>query len=479
MAVEMLRTRSFLNQILWSATVPLPEMCGSENSSSESNRTIRKDPTMVTAGDSKAANLDHGRLRLDHGLANNCESLRSRPRIALYSHDTMGLGHLRRNLLIAQALTESEIEATALLITGAHETNFFSLPTGTDCLTLPRFQKDSNGKYIAGHLGISVNDLVRLRAESICSAMRVFQPDVFIVDKVPTGAFGELLPALRFMKGQLRTKCVLGMRDILDAPETVLAEWEASESHEAIAEFFDEVWVYGDSQVYDPALEYGWPAENVEKIRFTGYLNQSTRLERMTEQKMPPIDKLRTESDQLVVCTLGGGQDGHSLARAFVDGFPESGFQGVLLTGPFMPGKLLSLLQELAENRPNLDVIKFAAEADQLISRADRVIAMGGYNTVCSLLSFQKKALLVPRVYPRSEQWIRAQRLQQLGFVDVLHPDDLSPAAINRWVINDSSQPPKATDVIDLNGLPRIQELCRTLIGKKSQNQPRPTGKLV
>lgn len=493
-AIEMLKSHTSLKQILWSATIPLPEMWWSRNSNSESNGTRREENiVMGKSGNSKTASVDSRKLRLDHSLAQAGVSPRSRPRIALYSHDTMGLGHLRRNLLIAQALTESEIEATALLITGAHETNFFSLPMGTDCLTLPRFQKDCNGKYIAGHLGISVNDLVRLRAESICSAMRVFQPDVFIVDKVPTGAFGELLPALRFMKGQLNTKCVLGMRDILDAPETVLAEWEASESHEAIAEFFDEVWVYGDSQVYDPALEYGWPAENVEKIRFTGYLNQSTRLEsqstrleKMAEQEMTPIDKemtpidkLRTESDQLVVCTLGGGQDGHSLARAFVDGFPESGFQGVLLTGPFMPSKLLSLLQELAENRPNLHVIKFAAEADQLISRADRVIAMGGYNTVCSLLSFQKKSLLVPRVYPRSEQWIRAQRLQQLGFVDVLHPDDLSPAAINRWVINDSSQPPKATDVIDLNGLPRIQELCRTLIGKKSQHQPRPTGKLV
>ena len=99
---------------------------------------------------------------------------------------------------------------------------------------------------------------------------------MFVVDKVPTGALGELLPTLRFMKQQSKTKCVFGMRDILDAPETVLAQWEASGNHKAIAEFFDEIWVYGDAQIYDPALEYGWPPGSINKIRYTGYLNQSS-----------------------------------------------------------------------------------------------------------------------------------------------------------------------------------------------------------
>jgi len=434
---------------------------------------------MGKSGDTKIDNKDSGRIRLDHGVAKNGEAHRNRPRIALYSHDTMGLGHLRRNLLIAQSLTESAIRATALLITGAHEANFFSLPKGTDCLTLPRFQKDKTGRYVAGQLGISVPDLVRLRSESICSAMNVFQPDVFIVDKVPTGAFGELLPALRFLKQQLNTKCVLGIRDILDSPKTVLAEWQDSESHKAINEFFDEIWVYGDTQVYNPAKEYDWPLESEKKIRYTGYLNQTCRLSRSESKETEHRSGFSKSSEQLIVCTLGGGQDGHALAHAFVDSLPDTGFQGVLLTGPFMPKELLRSLQKVADDRPNLRVINFAAEADQLISRADRVIAMGGYNTVCSLLTFQKPSLLVPRVLPRSEQWIRAQRLKQLGLVDVLHPDDLSPAAIKRWIISESHPPTKASDVIDLNGLACIEKLCRTLISKSPQNQSKPSRELA
>ncbi len=391
----------------------------------------------------------------------------------------MGLGHLRRNLLIAQSLAESDIQATSLLITGAYEANFFTFPAGVDCLTLPRLRKDSSGKYVSGHLSISINDLVRLRAESICSAVKVFQPDVFIVDKIPVGAFGELLPTLRFLRQQTGTKCVLGLRDILDAPETVMAEWKASESRQAISEFFDEIWIYGDSQVYNSVSEYDWPPEIAKKARFTGYLNQSCRLSKSEAENTLPTSTENPKSEELIVCTVGGGQDGHALAQAFIEGLPNSGFQGVLLTGPFMPEKLLRSLQKNAENRPNLRVIKFSSEADQLISRADRVLAMGGYNTVCSLLSFQKPALLVPRVFPRSEQWIRAQKLQHLGVVDVLHPGHLTPAAIANWITSDAPKPPKASDMIDLNGLARVEKLCRLLINENTNRPSCPAERVL
>ncbi len=440
---------------------------GFSHQAESGNATMREDQRARDSNDPSNS------LRLDQAAAGPSKS--RRPRIALYSHDTMGLGHFRRNLLIAQSLAESELGATSLLITGAHEANFFSLPPGADCITLPRLQKDTNGNYVSGQLGISVHDLVRLRAESICSAMKVFQPDVFIVDKVPTGAFGELLPALRFMKQQFNRKCVLGIRDVLDDPETVLAEWKDSESHQAIEAFFDEIWVYGDPQVYDTASEYCWPSESIHKIRYTGYLNQSSRLATTGSEEV----KFEDDKGQFIVCTLGGGQDGYPLARAFIDSLPESGFRGVLLTGPFMPEEQLRSLQESATNCPNLCVLKFSTEADQLISRADRVITMGGYNTVCSILSFQKKALLVPRVFPRTEQWIRAQKLQQLGLVDILHPGSLSSTALQQWMVSKSSVPTKSSDLIDLNGLARIKELCRDLVIKRSPKHSFHTREVV
>ncbi|RMD61332.1 glycosyltransferase, partial [Candidatus Parcubacteria bacterium] len=89
-----------------------------------------------------------------------------RPRIALYSHDTMGLGHMRRNLLIATALTRSEPRPIVLMIAGAREAAAFAMPAGVDCVTLPAFGKQTNGQYHARSLDVSLKSLVALRANT-------------------------------------------------------------------------------------------------------------------------------------------------------------------------------------------------------------------------------------------------------------------------------------------------------------------------
>jgi len=104
-------------------------------------------------------------------------------------------------------------------------------------------------------------------------------------------------------------------------------------------------------------------------------------------------------------------------------------------------------------------------EPISLIERADRVIAMGGYNTCCEILSFEKHALIVPRVAPETEQWIRAQRLRDLGLVDVLHPDQLDARALSEWLARDPGPPPVVRDRIDLGGLTRIPTLLTELLG--------------
>jgi len=55
---------------------------------------------------------------------------------------------------------------------------------------------------------------------------------------------------------------------------------------------------------------------------------------------------------------------------------------------------------------------------------------MGGYNTVCELLTLRKRALIVPRVKPGTEQSIRAERMAAMGFLRMLHPDLLSPTTM-------------------------------------------------
>ncbi len=385
---------------------------------------------------------------------------RRAPRIALYSHDTVGLGHLRRNLLIAETLAASPVDASVLVIAGCAEANVFPRPRGVDCLTLPAISKELAG-YESRSLDVSLHELVRLRSQTIRAALESFEPDLFVVDKVARGAIAELNPTLRELRRRGRTICALGLRDVLDEPAAVRREWEALRYEEAIRDFYDAIWVYGDAQVYDVASEYGLSSDVVGKLRYVGYLDRSLTEE---TQQEPAGRHLREQipDGPYALCTLGGGQDGSDLALAFASARLPEGLHGVILTGPFMPAEIRRGLHRLAEKRPRLHVIDSTSEPTALLRGAERVVSMAGYNTACEVVSFEKPALLVPRVVPRREQWIRAERFRELGLVDVCLPGEISPARIERWLAGPAPRPDRSR--LDLAGRARIRDLVQELL---------------
>lgn len=386
-------------------------------------------------------------------------------RVALYSHDTVGLGHLRRNLTIADCLATSQLKASNLLIAGAHEANFFRLPERSDLMTLPRWRKNQHGQYDSGKLAISQLDLSKLRAASIQSALEVFNPHVFIVDKVPQGTSGELLPALQMLRSRTRCKIVLGLRDVLDDPAVVQRDWLTPGNVQTIDDYFDTIWVYGDPVVYEMRAEYQLPASVSKKIVYTGYIDRRNG-ELSDRATVDWLDKV-ANGRRLVACMVGGGEDGGPLARAFAQTDFDAETTAVIVTGPFMPSEEKRALMSLAESRSNLHVAGFLAEADLLVERADRVVAMGGYNTVCSLIARRKRALLAPRVVPRNEQFIRAQRLAELGLVDCLHPQDVTPARLGQWINTPDDRPQQARCEVNLSGLQNVRQLIEQLSGRK------------
>ncbi len=389
---------------------------------------------------------------------------KGRLRIVLYSHDTMGIGHMRRNQLIAQTLARPPREADILMIAGAREANAFVMPPGVDCLTLPSLRKGKDGCYKPRCLNVSLEELGALRTKVIGAAMEAFKPDVLIVDKVPRGAVRELDPILEDLRTQGLTRCVLGLRDVLDDPDTVRREWRNAANEEAIERYYDAIWVYGDRSVYDPVSEYRLPSGLAAKVRYTGYLDRHVRAEEAEAEDMAPLPDLALPPGRLVLCMVGGGQDGARLAEAFVDAELPPETNAVVMTGPFMPTEVRNRLRRLAAARPRLRVLEFVTGPEPLLSRADRVIAMGGYNTVCEVLSYEKHALIVPRVEPRREQLVRVERLRELGLLDFLHPDEVGPEALAGWLARDLGPPPRVRDRVDLNGLARLPGLLDEVI---------------
>jgi predicted glycosyltransferase len=395
----------------------------------------------------------------------------SRPRrIVLYSHDTQGLGHMRRNLMIAKALLKRDPQPAILMIGGAREMGKLRLPPGVDCLTLPALGKRSDGQYHPRWLPVSLRRLIALRAATIQSAIEAFEPDALIVDKVPLGAFNELEPSLAWLRERGTTRCVLGLREVLDDPHTARREWQQSGSDAAIRAYYDAIWVYGDRTVYDPVQEYGFSRDVADKLCYTGYLDRSLGTDEADRDAEHLLETLDLPADRrMALCCVGGGQDGYALAAAFAQAELPADMVGVIVTGPFMSPESQQRLQQIAADSRRLRIVHFVEETAPLLRRADAVVCMGGYNTVCEVLAFEKRALIVPRVKPRREQLIRAERLRDRGVIDLLHPQLLTPRAIADWLAQPSGGHLNIRERIDMNALQRLPDLLDTLCAHAPQ----------
>jgi predicted glycosyltransferase len=392
-------------------------------------------------------------------------------RVALYSHDTQGLGHIRRNLAIAGAFAQLPNPPTTLLVAGISVASSFQLPEGSDLLVLPAVSKDPKGHYRARNLRVSLDQVIRLRGQTIRAALADFTPDVFIVDKVPGGLQNELLPTLRMLRRQ-GVRCVLGLRDILDDPTTTRNEWAQMNYTKLIETYYDAVWVYGDPAIYDPVRRYNLPHSVATKIRYTGYLDR-TQLSPNGSTSSEVEALLPAPHEKLALCMLGGGEDGANVALAFAQAHLPPATKGILITGPYMPAPLRQKVAEAAHARTDLQVVDFLTNPEQLLAHASVVVSMGGYNSLCEILAHRVRALIVPRVHPRREQLERALHLQARGAVGVLLPDDVTPAALTTWLAEELALDRPATHSVDLQGLQRLPALLQEIVNAPTRDRIR------
>ncbi len=391
-------------------------------------------------------------------------------RVAMYSPGMVGFGHIRRNASIAQALRSSALHPAVVMIAEAWQAGTLPMPAGVDCVTLPSLRKEDEGSYAPRFMDISDRDLVALRSSVIRGAMEKFDPDVLIADHLPLGAARELAGTLKRLRKRGKARCVLGLRDVLQDRETVRRTWSDPAYVDALREFYDAIWIYSDPNAYDMVREYRVFDEVADRVHFTGYLDQRPRLELARPWTEVMVSSL--PPGRLALCLVGGGSDGGELAEAFVQAELPADMFGLVVTGPYMAEESRARLNRAMRGRPRLWLVDFLPEPIALIEHADRVIAMGGYNTMCEVLSFDKHALIVPRVRPGREQWIRAERMRDLGLIDVLHPDHLSPLALGEWLARDPGLRPRTRDRLDLRGLARIPALLMELLGNGAAQSP-------
>ena len=381
-------------------------------------------------------------------------------RVLIYSHDSFGLGHLRRCRTIAHSLVAHHKKLNVLILSGSPIVGRFSFRSRVDFVRVPGIIKRRNGEYTSLNLDFHVEQTLALRASIIEHTARVFRPDLFLVDKEPLGLLGEVQRTLALLRRQGETRLVLGLRDIMDDPTSLVEEWRRKRVIPALKRFYDQIWVYGLRQVYDPIEAYGLPADVAAKTTFTGYLPRETN----PEVALPPDVQAAVNQGPFLLVTPGGGGDGAQLVDTTLAAYER--FNGrlpwpaVIVYGPFLPARERAAFERRAAKLSRVTTLEFHEHLENLVEKAAGVVCLGGYNTFCEILSLKKRSLIVPRVTPRAEQLLRAQVATGLGLAQTLDPARLTPETLAEAMIHLPEQPPPATHRVPglLDGLRFINQ---------------------
>lgn len=374
-------------------------------------------------------------------------------RLLIYSHDTFGLGNMRRMTAIARHLRDANPDLTILMVSGSNALPAFDLPSRIDYVKLPCLARNTEGRYNAKSLCVDLDDIIQLRANIILSVMLDFQPDMILVDKKPFGVSNELQPVLDVISRRTHApKLVLLLRDILDEAESTSEIWQRNGYHDAIENFYDAILVVGDPAVYDLSREYKFPQSTQQRIRYCGYISKPA----------PSTPKIY-RSEPLVLVTPGGGEDGANLIQTYIRSLQhaQNDFASMVVLGPDMAETDVSAIREQAEHvcKPSTSITikRFTKHMQQYMSQASSLVTMGGYNTVYEGLSLHKRMVVVPRTTPSKEQEIRAERLTRLGHIQSIHPSELTPHKLADAVYSSLHDCARPKESICFRGLQNVQ----------------------
>ncbi len=338
-------------------------------------------------------------------------------RILIYSHDSFGLGHLRRCRSIAHSLVARYKGLSVLILSGSPIIGSFDFKARVDFVRIPGVIKLKDGEYTSLALHIDLEETLAMRESIIYHTAATFKPDIFLVDKEPTGLKGEVTSTLEMLK-QRGTINVLGLRDIMDETSLLKSEWERKEVAPVLEHLYHDIWVYGLKEMGSPIEGLGMSTTIENKISFTGYLAREIPSDR---NWITPTN----HDEPFILVTAGGGGDGIDLVDWVIRAYESGGEQphrAIIVTGPFMSASDQQNFHERCEDLPNVEIITFDSHIELLMKKAIAIVAMGGYNTFCEILTLDKPALIVPRSVPRQEQLIRAERAVGLGLATMLDP---------------------------------------------------------
>ncbi len=391
--------------------------------------------------------------------------------LLMYSDDIMGLGHFRRNSIIATQFVRDNPGSSVLMLTGLPNGCCFELPEEIEVVKLPSVSKVATGHYEPRAHYVDDGIAKRIRRRMIRDIAEIYAPDIFLVDHMPVGVWKELTPTLEMLKArECPPKIVLGLRDILDAPEVTRRIWRENGVYQAIEDFYDEIFIYGCRDVVDTAHWYGLNDIAATNVEYVGYLCPD---ETCDDPKQFRHD-LAINGERLIVVSGGGGADAYPMMKTCIEAARRLSDQPDLLficvTGPLMPAEQREVLRSRAKGL-RVRVEQCVERTCNYVYAADLVVTMAGYNSTMEAIRLAKRTLIIPREGPSAEQRIRSNVLASMNLASFIEHDELSPSIVARRILDCLDGDPVPEKRIGMNGLPNVMTRLDRLLEPELANR--------
>jgi predicted glycosyltransferase len=366
-------------------------------------------------------------------------------KIMFYCQHILGMGHLIRSVEIVRGLIP---DAQVCFINGGQVIEEFQFPPEIEVIHIPAVKTDNEFNELRPvDDNLTLSEIEIIRKNMLLEACSRFTPDILIIELFPFGrrrfSF-ELIPLIEKAKS-LGAKIVSSVRDIVVTKQN-------QQRHEEkvcrlINQYFDMLLIHGDPNFVKLNLSFSRIHDLNCPVHYTGYVVQPL------PSKKPYLEIKKP----LILVSVGGGRFGHDLLECVAQTAPilktKIPHHIQVFTGAFSPDEVLEKLQEITQNLDNITVSRYTSHLLNYMQQAELSIGMAGYNTTMNVLTTGVKAMMMAfQGNNDMEQLTRVQKLEQLGRVKMIHPDDLHPEKFAMKIINYLAEKPNQLS-LNLDGV--------------------------
>lgn len=376
----------------------------------------------------------------------------NQPRVMVHVQHLLGTGHLKRAVLLSDAMTRAGLAVT--LVSGGLPVPGLR-PSGARWVQLPPVAAADLGfKSLVDARGQPVDEsLRRLRRDTLLALWQDTDPHLLLVELFPFGRRQmrfELLPLLDAARQAPRPPVIVSsVRDVLGGGQK-----DPQRQQRMLAlfdQYFDHVLVHGDPALVPFERTFAHVSELGARLHYTGYVVGAP-----PSGSDKPDDTADGHGEVLV--SAGGGAVGLVLletairARALTQ---LAGERWRVLAGSGVAAAAFADLVALAWSLHGDGVVVERNRTDftRLLRRCRLSVSQAGYNTVMETLQAGARSVMVPFAGgSESEQTLRGRLLAERGWIELVEETALNPAGLAAAIDRAATRTPLVAEQLRLDG---------------------------